>query len=193
MNLETQFEQGLSNKIENEKVEKVVQESQEDHVLQNDLSDIDKELRDEIPNSAVGVIRIDKIGVLMPILDNTSEKALLRGAGLLEETDLPSSKDNTIAVLAGHRGGRNESLSFIKIDKLINGDQIKITTAEETLYYSVVGWEVIEPNDWSKFTREEDKAKLILMACHPYPKNDKRLLIKSELIDSKTTDEIAAD
>lgn len=138
--------------------------------------------KDSIEDTAIGVLRIDKIGVITPISDNTSEQSLLEGSGIVEDTDIPTSEENTITVLAGHRGGINETQSFLNIDKLEKGDELKITTREEELYYKVVDKEVIEPTDWSKFTREEGKTKLFLMACHPYPRNDKRLLVKAELI-----------
>lgn len=138
--------------------------------------------KDSIKDTAIGVLRIDKIGVITPISDNTNEQSLLEGSGIVEDTDIPTSEGNTITVLAGHRGGINETQSFLNIDKLENGDKLKITTREEELYYKVVDKEVIEPTDWSKFTREEGKTKLFLMACHPYPKNDKRLLVKAELV-----------
>ncbi len=136
----------------------------------------------EIYSSAIGVIRIDKIGVVLPIVEDTKIKSLKDGAGVLEGTDLPSSNENTVTVLAGHRGGRNEEQTFLKIDKLKDGDEIKITTKEEVLHYKVVGREIIEPTDWSKFTRQEGKTRLILMTCHPYPQNYQRLLVKAELI-----------
>ena len=142
------------------------------------------EAKDSIEDTAIGVLRIDKIGVITPISENTSKQSLLAGSGIVEGTDVPTSAKNTITVLAGHRGGRNETQSFLNIDKLEKGDELKITTREEELYYKVVDKEVIEPTDWSKFTREEGKTKLFLMACHPYPKNDKRLLVKAELVRS---------
>ena len=144
---------------------------------------------DGINLSAIGVIRIDKIGIVLPIMDNASNQSLIEGAGIVEGTDLPSSKENTITVLAGHRGGRNENQTFLNIDQLEQGDEIKITTKEEMLYYKVVEQEIIEPNDWSKFTREEGKTKLFLMSCHPYPQNYQRLLMKAELI--KYTEEVS--
>lgn len=139
--------------------------------------------KDSIEDTAIGVLRIDKIGVITPISDNTSEQSLLEGSGIVEDTDIPTSEENTITVLAGHRGGINETQSFLNIDKLEKGDELKITTREEELYYKVVDKEVIEPTDWSKFTREEGKTKLFLLACHPYPKNDKRIIIKAQRIE----------
>lgn len=132
--------------------------------------------------NALGVIRIDKIDVVLPIFDNTSKKNLLLGVGVVKTTDPPSTEKNTITVLAGHRGSGKGLDFFLHINKLEAGDEIKITTRKQVLYYKVMGDEVVEPNDWSRFIREEDKTKLYLMSCHPYPKNNKRLLVKSELV-----------
>lgn len=137
---------------------------------------------DTVDNGAIGVIRIDKIGIVLPIYNNASNQSLLDGAGLVETTDLPSSNKNTITVLAGHRGSRKGLKYFLNIQKLAIDDEIKITTRKEILYYKVTGEEVIEADDWSKFIREEEKTKLYLMSCHPYPLNYQRLLIKSELV-----------
>lgn len=132
--------------------------------------------------NALGVIRIDKIDVVLPIFDNTSKKNLLLGVGVVKTTDPPSRSKNTITVLAGHRGSGKGLDFFLHINKLEPGDEIKITTRKQVLYYKVMGDEVVEPDDWSRFIREEDKTKLYLMSCHPYPKNNKRLLVKSELV-----------
>ena len=133
-------------------------------------------------DNALGVIRIDKIGAVYPIFDNTNKKTLLLGVGVVDTTDAPSTKRNTLTVLAGHRGSGRGLDYFLHIGKLEPGDEIKITTRKEILYYCVVGDEVVEPNDWSRFIREEDKTKLYLMSCHPYPKNNKRLLVKADLV-----------
>ena len=142
--------------------------------------------RDEITNDkAIAVIRIDKIGVLAQVFDNDKQSTLRKGVGVIETTDMPSSELGTCSAIAGHRGGVNEDLSFLNIDQLGDGDEIKVTTKDEVLVYKVTGSEVIEPDDWSKFTRDESKSRLILMACHPYPKNDKRILIYTELEKSE--------
>lgn len=120
--------------------------------------------RDEITNDkAIAVIRIDKIGVLAQVFDNDKQSTLRKGVGVIETTDMPSSELGTCSAIAGHRGGVNEELSFLHIYKLEIGDEVKVTTKDEVLVYWVTGLEVIEPDDWSKFTRDEDKSKLILM------------------------------
>lgn len=179
IHLETHLTQDIKTKQGEEQEEK--KEERKEEIATPTNTPLNDE-EDEITSSAIGVIRIDKIGIVLPILDNASSQSLIEGAGIVEDTDLPSSKGNTITVLAGHRGGRNENQTFLNINKLEQGDEIKVTTKEDILYYKVVGQEVIEPTDWSKFTREEGKTKLFLISCHPYPQNYQRLLIKAELI-----------
>ena len=146
-----------------------------------DVEEDDIERDDIQSDKAIGVLRIDKLNLLAQVFDNTKSGSLYDGVGVIESTDLPSSKPGTTCAIAGHRGGVNEELSFLNIDKLEFGDEIKITTKDEVLVYKVTGSEIIEPDDWSKFTREEDKSKLVLMTCHPYPTDKERLLVYSEL------------
>lgn len=146
-----------------------------------DVAEDDIERDDIQSDKAIAVLRIDKLNLLAQVFDNTESGSLYDGVGVIESTDFPSSKPGTTCAIAGHRGGVNEELSFLNIDKLEFGDEIKITTKDEVLLYKVTGSEIIEPDDWSKFTREEDKSKLVLMTCHPYPTDKERLLVYSEL------------
>lgn len=146
-----------------------------------DVEEDDIERDDIQSDKAIGVLRIDKLNLLAQVFDNTENGSLYDGVGVIESTDFPSSKPGTTCAIAGHRGGVNEELSFLNIDKLEVGDEIKITTKGEVLVYKVTGSEIIEPDDWSKFAREEDKSKLVLMTCHPYPTDKERLLVYSEL------------
>lgn len=154
-----------------------------------DLTNVDQTVddgdEDLLKDEALAVIRIDKLDILLPVYPTTSEKYLMDGIGIIETTDKPISEAGTTCALAGHRGGYNEEDSFLHIDKLEEGDEIKITTAEEVLNYRVYEKEIIKPDDWSKFTREEDKTKLILMTCHPYPYDYERLLVKAYLIEEE--------
>lgn len=146
-----------------------------------DMYNYEKEAGSTTAYEAVGVLRIDDIGLVMPVFKSTSRNELMNGCGVVENTDFPSNERGTITVLAAHRGGRNENFTFMKIDKLKEGSEIKVTTRNQILYYEVYGYEVVKPTDWSRFIREEGKTKLYLMSCHPYPRNDHRILVKSEL------------
>ena len=100
-------------------------EKKNENTSTTSISDTEKDEITEEYLSAIGVVRVDKIGVVLPILEDASNQSLLEGAGIVEGTDLPSSKENIISVLAGHRGGRNEEQTFLNIDKLEKGAQVK--------------------------------------------------------------------
>lgn len=149
-------------------------------------SGLNQSAQKQMLKNAIAYIEIKKINLVLPIFDNTSNLALRAGVGILEETDHLSKDKNTVTVLAGHRGGYNGEDTFLHIDRLDPGDEILITTHEEILKYRVENKEIIEPTDWSKFDKQEDKTRLILMSCHPYPTNTYRLLVKAVLDSSES-------
>lgn len=133
--------------------------------------------------NAIGYIEIAKLDIVLPIFVGTGSQELRDGVGVVEGTSIPTEQKNTVSVIAGHRGGYNGAQTFLHIDQLEKGDEIKVTTKEKELIYHVTGQEVIESTDWTKFTKEKDETKLILLSCHPYPKNTDRILIYSKLAE----------
>ena len=133
--------------------------------------------------NAIGYIEIAKLDIVLPIFEGTGSQELRDGVGVVEGTSIPTEQKNTVSVIAGHRGGYNGAQTFLHIDQLEKGDEIKVTTKEKELIYHVTGQEVIESTDWTKFTKEKDETKLILLSCHPYPKNTDRILIYSKLAE----------
>lgn len=133
----------------------------------------------------VGFVEIDSLDILLPIYETTTHRSLIDGVGIVETTDIPNGDNNSVSVIAGHRGGYNGKDTFLEINELKNRDKVKVITREKTYTYEVYGNEIIEPTDWSKFTREEDKSKVILMTCHPYPTERYRLLIYTRLINTE--------
>lgn len=129
----------------------------------------------------VAFIEIKKLGVILPVFSGTSNKELREGVGVVESTDYPSDELSTVSVIAGHNGEQ----TFLNIDKLNNNDEIKITLRGQELTYRVYQEKIIESNDWSEFTKEDDKSKLILLSCHPYPQNHQRILTISKLVSKK--------
>ena len=52
----------------------------------------------------IGYLKIDKIGVELPVYHGTSDQVLNRGVGHLEGSSLPVGGDSTHSVLSAHRG-----------------------------------------------------------------------------------------
>ena len=136
-------------------------------------------------SNAVAFLEVNKLGILLPVFEGTSNKELRDGVGLVEGTDYPSDELSTVSVIAGHRGGYNGEQTFLNVDKLNNNDEIKVTIKDKELLYKVVDKKIIESTDWSHFTKEEDQSKLILLSCHPYPQNHQRILIISKLVEER--------
>lgn len=175
--------------IEQEKEEFIKKSNEEmgQDIYDSQTTNSVNEDKDEqkLKSNAIGYIEIKKINIILPIFKGTSNEILRDGVGVLEEMDTPTDEKNSLSVIAAHRGGYNGEQTFLNIDKLEKGDKINIITDSKELIYRVIDQEVIEKTDWSKFIREEDKSKLILITCHPYPKNTQRLLVKSELVEVK--------
>ncbi len=155
-------------------------ESQDQSASQNSDGAVNPEIK-ELFEKAVAYIDIEKINVSLPVFPTTNWKYLKHGTGVVVGTDVPSVEQGSTSVIAGHRGGYSGLETFLNVDKLQKGDLIKITLKDRVLYYAVQTKKVVAATDWSQFYKEKGKNKLILMTCHPYPKNTKRLLIISYL------------
>lgn len=92
-------------------------ESKKEEIATSEKDKYGKEV-DSVLEKAIGVIRIDKINLVLPIYENASDQFLLDEVGIVETTDLPSSHKNTITVLTGHRGSRSGLEYFLNIGKL---------------------------------------------------------------------------
>jgi len=69
---------------------------------------------------------------------------------------------------------------FDDIDELENGDEIYIYVLDRTLKYSVIGTDVVEPDDSSRLEVVQRKDLLTLVTCTPYGVNSHRLLVHAE-------------
>ncbi len=136
-----------------------------------------QEEKARVYQEAISYIEIQKIGVILPVFMDTSFTHLMYGVGVVEGTDAPNPAPNVTSVLAGHRGGYYGEQTFLRINELTDGDTLVITTQNEDLVYEYSSQEVISSTDWSHFYREQDKSKLVLLTCHPYPQNTERLIV----------------
>ena len=137
----------------------------------------------------MGVIRIPKISVNLPIFHGTGEVALSKGTGHLYGTSLPVGGKNTHSVITGHRGMVTAEM-FTRLDELKKGDAFYIDVMGETLGYKVDSIKVILPTEGTKYLRvHQGEDRVTLMTCTPYGVNTHRLLVSgvrtplSELTD----------
>ena len=134
-------------------------------------------------NDMIGYLKIDRIGVELPIYHGTSSDVLNRGVGHLEGSSLPVGGENTHSVLSAHRGLPSAKL-FTDLDRLEKGDTFQIIVLDQILTYQVDFIKVIVPTDVSDLQIIEGGDYCTLFTCTPYGINTHRLLVRGVRIET---------
>lgn len=121
-----------------------------------------------------------------PITEGTDRATVLDplGIGHYEQTAMPGEIGNF--ALAGHR--QSHGKPFYDVDKLREGDEIIVETADAWYTYRVTSWdivmptdvEVIAPNPYSP-TEPADRATITLTTCHPLFSTRERYIVHGDL------------
>ena len=131
----------------------------------------------------IGYLKIDRIGVELPIYHGTSDKVLNKGVGHLEGSSLPVGGESTHSVLSAHRGLPSSKL-FTDLDRVEKGDTFQIIVLDQVLTYQVDFIKVIEPTDISDLQIIEGADYCTLFTCTPYSINTHRLLVRGVRIET---------
>jgi len=149
------------------------------------------------PGNAIGQIKIPKIGVDFFMVEGVDLNYLAEGPGHFPGTPFPGQAGN--AALAGHR--TTWKAPFNRIDELVPGDIIEITTIQGNFTYEVLpqltgnpdapsGNRIIMPNQTEILDQPPGQNLLTLMACHPKYSAEQRIVVVGKLINAPavTTD-----
>lgn len=109
---------------------------------------------------AVGILRIPKIQLEVPVLEGTDEFNLNRGVGRIEGTSYPGEQGNV--GIAGHRDGFFRGLKDIGV-----GDTIELVTPGYAQTYVVDNVVVVDPSDVSVL-KPRLRPALTLVTCYPF-------------------------
>lgn len=131
----------------------------------------------------IGYVKIDRIGVELPIYHGTSEQVLNKGVGHLEGSSLPVGGENTHCVMSAHRGLPSSKL-FTDLDRLEKGDIFQIVVLDQVLTYQVDSIKVIEPTDISDLQIMKGGDYCTLFTCTPYGINTHRLLVRGIRVET---------
>lgn len=126
----------------------------------------------------LGTLKIDKLGVNVPVIEGVSAEDLRIGVGFMPGTTPIGEIGNT--AIAGHRSytfGRY----FNRLDELDTGDEIVITTKDNTYTYIVYGKLIVEPDDVSILSRNRQDRRLTLITCHPVYIASHRLIVHARI------------
>ena len=133
------------------------------------------------PSGIIGVVKIPKIEVKLPMRHGTEHDTLNAGAGHMFGTDLPVGGVDRHTVITAHTGLPSSTM-FDRLTDLEIGDEFFFEVQDQSFGYRVTRIDVVEPNDPSLLGREKDKDLATLLTCTPYGINSHRLLVTGERI-----------
>ena len=131
----------------------------------------------------MGYLKIDRIGVELPIYHGTSAEVLRYGVGHLEGSSLPVGGESTHSIMSAHRGLPSAKL-FTDLDRVELGDTFQIVVLDQVLTYQVDQIKTILPNELEELQIVEGKDYCTLFTCTPYGINTHRLLVRGQRIET---------
>ncbi len=134
-------------------------------------------------NGMIGYLKIDRIGVELPIYHGTSDDVLNKGVGHLQGSSLPVGGESTHSVMSAHRGLPSSKL-FTDLDRVEIGDTFQIVVLDQVLTYQVDFIKTIQPDDLSDLQIVEGEDYCTLFTCTPYGINTHRLLVRGVRIET---------
>ena len=129
-----------------------------------------------IEDEIIGVLEMPTMELTMPVYLGASDGHLAAGATVLGNTSAPIGGVNTNCVIAGHRGWYGADY-FRHIDRLQAGDMVTVTNLWETLTYTVVDIQIIQPDQVNRIKIQPGRDLLTLITCHPYASGGRQLLV----------------
>ncbi|WP_181158567.1 class C sortase [Leucobacter massiliensis] len=135
----------------------------------------------------MGVLRIPKIGVKLPIRHDTNDTVLDAGVGHLYGSALPVGGPSTHSVLTAHSGMVGARL-FTDLDQLDTGDTFSVLVGDQTLTYRVDQITTVLPTELDELRQIPGGDYVTLVTCTPTGINSHRLLVRGVRIPTPSED-----
>ncbi len=142
--------------------------------IQSDIQQNTDEKKDK-RKSTIGVLKIEKINLKIPILYGASHGNLKTGAAQIAGTSPIGEIGNT--ALAAHRSHTYGRL-FNRLNELKEGDEIIIESGESAYKYEVYKKSIVEPDDITVLYRNKKDKILTLITCDPMYNPTHRLVVQ---------------
>jgi sortase A len=135
----------------------------------------------------LAVMRMERLGLRVPIFEGTGDLQLNRGAGWIEGTARPATQGNI--GIAGHRDGFFRPLKDARV-----GDRIELRTGDTTSLYAVDEITIVTPQD-VHVLQPRARPSLTLVTCYPFyfvGSAPQRYIVHASVIDRAQADGINA-
>jgi sortase A len=132
---------------------KVVVEAQEKQVDENTFEPVNGEV--------VGLLSLPKIESELAIVEGTDPDELVKGVGHYKGSFYPEQGGQI--VLSGHR-----DTVFKRVGELELGDELVMKMPYGEAAYEIVNTKIVDADDTSIITLQEQEEELILTTCYPF-------------------------
>lgn len=129
------------------------------------MAEEEANLPDYVTLTCIAMLDIESVDIHLPVWDECSKVSLRYGAGHYEDSVLPGEVGNC-TILAHHM--RTKGSMFNRLDEVVIGDTIKITTqGGHEFYYDVDEILVIEAKDLINYVNGDvaDNKQVTLVTC----------------------------
>lgn len=142
-------------------------------------------------SGVMGRLRVDSIGVDLPVYHGTADSTLEKGVGHLRGTSLPVGGESQHPVLTAHRGFPEATL-FNDLDKVVVGDTFNVEVFGEVFTYQVMETKVIDPDDTESIAVVPGEDLMSLLTCTPLGINTHRILVTGERVEPTPISDLEA-
>jgi len=136
-----------------------------------------------LEEGTMGYVDIPSIQVYLPIYHGTSDEALEKGVGHIEQTSLPIGGEGNHSILTAHTGFVRAEM-FNRLTELKKEDVFLIHVLDKTFTYEVDDIRVILPEEIESLLPVEGEDYVTLITCTPYGVNSHRLLVRGTRIEN---------
>ena len=148
--------------------------------LQQEVADMEADLPDDVTLTCIGILKIDKIDLNLPVWNQTNRVALRYGLGWYEHSATPGSYGN--ATILGHRNQHTNTM-FYRLKEVTEGDTVRfITYYGRELDFTVREIRIVSPNHVMEniVADASSEQQLTLVTCATeYGKGYRKLVICS--------------
>lgn len=123
-------------------------------------------------------VEIPAIEVNAPVVQGHEPEQLKKGVGQSIGSGMPGEAGNM--VLSAHNDIYGEI--FRHLDKLKPGDEVIVSTGRQSYTYVINEIFTVDPTE-VEVMAPTDYASLTLISCYPYLINNKRIIVKADLVD----------
>lgn len=130
-------------------------------IVEEQEGQVDESAFEPVVGEVVGLLTLPKIESELAIVEGTDPDELAKGVGHYKGSYFPGHGGQI--VLSGHR-----DTVFKRVGELVLGDELVMKMPYGEVSYEIVNTKIVDANDTSIITLQNQEEELILTTCYPF-------------------------